>query len=271
LDHLHSPTPPSGIHIHNYSTTLPIKKGLSSSAAVSVLVARAFSCCYDLRLSIEQEMHFAYEGERLTGSKCGRMDQAGCAFGSRPVLLTFDGADVICEPVLPIEPDLTAKNGEAPSSMSAAPIRMVIVDLCSTKDTAAMLAALQRPFPHPRDEFDAGVHRWLGELNDDLTANRALAALKKRDAPLLGKLMTEAMANFDKYGAPLSPELDAPVLHKCLAYPALQRHIHGGKSIGCGGDGSAQFVCRDALAQEEVMRIVKEELNMTPIKIDVFL
>ena len=39
-----------GIHIDNYSTTLPMGKGLSSSAAVCVLVARAFSKLYELKM-----------------------------------------------------------------------------------------------------------------------------------------------------------------------------------------------------------------------------
>ena len=154
----------TGLVLNNYKTTLPIKKGLSSSAAVCVLTARAFnrlyvartflqpfltkkarqhqrdikpaslpteqhshiptqSCptsrvstvrlvalavatlvvttlvvallpallpalrCgrYNLKLSTRGEMEFAYQGEILTPSKCGRMDQA-CAFGCRFVL-----------------------------------------------------------------------------------------------------------------------------------------------------------------------------------------
>jgi hypothetical protein len=35
-------------------------------------------------------MELAYQGEITTPSRCGRMDQ-GCAFGNRPVLMTFDG------------------------------------------------------------------------------------------------------------------------------------------------------------------------------------
>ena len=36
-----------GLVINNYKTDLPIKKGLSSSAAISVLTARAFNRIYD--------------------------------------------------------------------------------------------------------------------------------------------------------------------------------------------------------------------------------
>jgi galactokinase len=63
------------VTIDNYRTSLPVKKGLSSSAAVCVLVARAFSHAYGLACSTRDEMEMAYLGERTTPSKCGRMDQ----------------------------------------------------------------------------------------------------------------------------------------------------------------------------------------------------
>ena len=64
-----------GLDIDNWSTTLPLKKGLSSSAASCVLVARAFSVAFQLRLSARGEMAYAYAGERETPSLCGRMRQ----------------------------------------------------------------------------------------------------------------------------------------------------------------------------------------------------
>src|SRR5690606_6490526 len=69
-----------GIEVDNYQTTLPVRKGLSSSAAFSVLLARAYNRVYDLKLTIRAEMEAAYQGEIRTPSRCGRMDQ-GCAFG----------------------------------------------------------------------------------------------------------------------------------------------------------------------------------------------
>ena len=92
-----------GLEIDNYETDLPLKKGLSSSAAFCVLVARAFDRAYSLRLTVRGEMECAFAGERLTPSKCGRMDQA-CAFGSRPVLMTYDADFLKVEPVLVSEP-----------------------------------------------------------------------------------------------------------------------------------------------------------------------
>ena len=43
-----------GVTIDNYLTTLPLKKGLSSSAAVCVLVVKALDIVYDLNLDIQQ-------------------------------------------------------------------------------------------------------------------------------------------------------------------------------------------------------------------------
>ena len=67
-----------GLEIDNYLTDVPVKKGLSSSAAVCVLVARAFNRIYDLKMTTRGEMELAYFGEITTPSRCGRLDQ-GCA------------------------------------------------------------------------------------------------------------------------------------------------------------------------------------------------
>lgn len=69
-----------GLELDNHTTTLPLKRGLSSSAAFCVLLARAYNQIYGLGLTVRGEMAVAYEGERLTPSQCGRMDQA-VAFG----------------------------------------------------------------------------------------------------------------------------------------------------------------------------------------------
>jgi len=63
-----------GLEVDNYLTDLPVKKGLSSSAAFCVLVARAFNRIYDLKMTVRGEMEFAYTGEITTPSRCGRMD-----------------------------------------------------------------------------------------------------------------------------------------------------------------------------------------------------
>ena len=145
----------AGVLLDNHRTTLPVKKGLSSSAAVCVLVARAFSRAFDLDLTVREEMSAAYAGERTTPSRCGRMDQA-CAFGpGRPVLLTFDGDTLDVEPL----------------DRVAADVHIVVADLEASKDTVVILRDLQTAFvagagnrPEP-DPVGVRVRRLLGETN----------------------------------------------------------------------------------------------------------
>ena len=56
-----SPHATNGLNIYNYKTTLPMKKGLSSSAAVCVLVATAFNLIFDLGLDQAEIMEIAYQ------------------------------------------------------------------------------------------------------------------------------------------------------------------------------------------------------------------
>src|SRR5690606_18471846 len=66
--------------INNYATTLPMKKGLSSSAAICVLTVRCLSLLNTgKQLPPQEEMELAFKGERLTPSLCGRLDQV-CAY-----------------------------------------------------------------------------------------------------------------------------------------------------------------------------------------------
>ena len=89
-----------GLKLLNHRTTLPQRKGLSSSAAACVLVVRAFSTVYGLGLSAADEMELAFRGEALTPSACGRMDQV-CALGQ--VLTLMVSSPTSHPPVYPFE------------------------------------------------------------------------------------------------------------------------------------------------------------------------
>jgi len=240
----------AGLVINNYRTTLPIGKGLSSSAAVCVLVARAFSRIYDLKMTVRGEMEYAYQGEILTPSMCGRLDQA-CAFGSRTVLMTYDGEFVDVEEV----------------SLQK-PMHFVIVDLCAQKDTTTILRDLQKAFPFAEDETQEGLHELLGPINAR-NIDKAQAAMSKGETAVFGAVMNDAAAAFRKYGGAACPsQLQAPILHRVLEEPKLQPLIHGGKGIGAGGDGTAQLLCRGLAEQAEVVRIVEQELGMSAMTLD---
>ena len=58
-----------GLVIDNYRTDLPVGKGLSSSASICVLTARAFNKVYDLKMTTRGEGEYAYQGEIATPSR----------------------------------------------------------------------------------------------------------------------------------------------------------------------------------------------------------
>lgn len=234
-----------GLVIDNYLTDLPIKKGLSSSAAISVLVARAFNRVYDLKMTIRGEMELAYQGEITTPSRCGRMDQ-GCAYGKRPILMEFDGDH------------LNVSELQVPEDMY-----FVIVDLNAQKDTTEILSRLNRCFPYAESELEEGVQNLLGPINKRIV-HQAVDALQSSDAQRLGTLMVEAQEFFDRYAGPACPEeLTAPILHKVLEDEALKSHIWGGKGVGSQGDGTAQFIARSEDDKKAVIEIIERDLGMS--------
>ena len=237
-----------GLEIDNYLTDLPVKKGLSSSAAISVLVARAFNRTYDLKMTTRGEMEYAYRGEITTPSRCGRMDQ-GCAY-QRPILMTFDGDRV----------DVT----ELSVSEN---MYFVIVDLGAGKDTLLILSQLNHCYPFAESELEKNVQHYLGPLSAQIT-QEAYQALRDGDAESVGKLMNRAQAAFDKHLIPACPsQLTAPVLHKVLNYEPIQPYIWGGKGVGSQGDGSAQFIVKDEESQARVIEIIERDLQMSCLKL----
>lgn len=242
-----------GLEIDNYFTDLPLQKGLSSSAAFCVLVARAFHQVYDLKMTRRGEMELAYLGEITTPSRCGRMDQA-CAYGNRPILMIFDGDDMEVKPLNPVQ-DLF----------------FVLVDLGRKKNTQLILDSLHQCYPIARNEIAQNVQNYLGKISANLT-QEAAEALERGDGKLLGKLMTLAQREFDRNIVPAcSSELLAPVLHELLNYQPIQPYILGGKGVGSQGDGTAQFVVKDAPSQEKVMEIIERDFpEMKAFKLTIY-
>ena len=229
-----------GVRIRITDMTLPMKSGLSSSAAICVLVARAFNLLYNLNLNTLGEMNIAYLGELRTSSRCGRLDQA-CAFGVKPNLMTFDGDEI-----------------EVRSLNVKKHLYWVFADLCAEKDTIKILSDLNKAYPFPNSEAERAEHEALGEKNLELV-DKAIKCMAEGDAEGLGRLMTEAEALFDAQVAPMSTALYAPKLHSVLQDPNIQPLVWGGKGVGSHGDGSVQFLARSQDAQQQLVDYLNEQ------------
>ncbi|MBI9049326.1 MAG: GHMP kinase [Anaerolineaceae bacterium] len=240
-----------GLVVNNYMTDLPIKKGLSSSAAICVLTARGFNRIYDLKLTIPGEMDLAYQGEITTPSRCGRLDQ-GCAYGNRPVLMTFDGDHLQTSEIL-VEKEL----------------HLVVVDLQAKKDTLAILNHLNHCYPTAENDIERGVQELLGATNKRIV-HQTIDHLRSGNAEQLGKLMVEAQDQFNTYAIPACPEeLTAPALNNLLNYAPIQPYVCGGKGVGSQGDGTAQFITDSAENQKKVIEIIERDLNLPCLELTI--
>lgn len=233
-----------GIHVTVTAMDLPVKSGLSSSAAICVLVARAFNQLYNLNLNTIGEMRIAYSGEQRTPSRCGRLDQA-CAYGVNPVCMTFDGSEIYVKP-------LTVK----------VPMYFVIADLNASKDTVKILGDLNKCYPFAQNDIERNVQQALGEDNERFITS-AIDYIENGDMPDFGKLMEEYQKNFDLKVAPACKEqLASPVLHSVINDVNIREFIYGVKGVGSQGDGTVQFLCKDEESQNKLISYLKKERGM---------
>ena len=234
-----------GVHLEITKMDLPMKSGLSSSAAVCVMVARAFNLLYGLHLNTSGLMNIAYWGEQRTPSRCGRLDQA-CAFGVNPVSMVFDGNEVDVERI-------TVKK----------PLYYVFADLMAGKNTVKILADLNKAYPFASNEKEANLQKALGQDNE-IIIQKAIKLINTGDAEGLGKLMTEAQQLFDTKVAPMSPEeLKSPVLHSVLNDPEVKKYTYGAKGVGSQGDGTVQLLAKDEDTQKALVDYLQNVRHMT--------
>lgn len=223
-----------GISVDITRITLPIKKGLSSSAAICVLIARAFNMIYDLQISVRGEMEAAYRGEIMTPSRCGRLDQA-CAYGTKPVLMRF-----------------ASENIEVDRMTVGKTLHWVFADLSGQKDTRKILAALNACYPFAQNEQATKVQEALGADNRHII-EAVIEAMKVGDERRIGELMNESQRIFDEKIAPICPsELRSPLLHQVMNDPKVRELSLGVKGVGSHGDGTVQMICSDEQRQREL-------------------
>lgn len=234
-----------GMHLEITKMDLPMKSGLSSSAAICVMVAKAFNQLYNLHLNTLGIMNMAYWGEQRTPSRCGRLDQA-CAFGVNPVAMTFDGNELDVDRI---------RVGK--------PLYYVFADLMAGKDTVKILADLNRAYPFPHNDMERILHEALGADNQAIT-QKAMTYISQGDSVSLGALMIEAQQLFDQKIAPMCPEeLTAPVLHSVLNDEKVKSLTYGAKGVGSQGDGTVQFLAKDASSQSLLIDYLQKERGMT--------
>ena len=238
-----------GIHITCTKTTLPIKKGLASSAAICMGVIRAYNQLYSLGIDVETEMELAYKAEKEIGSKCGKLDQI-CAYGKGVRKIEFDSgqmkiSDVEC-------------NGEW---------HFLIVDLDGQKDTKRILSDLNKCYPFPTNDRMKKLYDTFGGFNKGIVGE-AVKRFAVGDSTMVGQLMVDYQRDFDKNVAPFSDELSAPLLHNLFSLIQDREGVLGYKGVGSQGDGMAQILVRDAASVKKLRKFIETELHLPCLSID---
>lgn len=234
----------SGLRIYNYHNDLPMKKGLSSSAAVCVLVVLAFQSVFSLSMSTADVMELAYQGEMLTPSRCGRMDQ--CVVMGAGAIGLMEFTDSGCS----LEKIKCFNN-----------LHFVVADLNAKKETIVILRELDSCFPHPQDETQALMHEYVREMA--MTSAKARLSIETGDINGLAEAMNTAQTCFDRCAMPNCPsELTSPKLHQLMADTRLREMSLAIKGVGSQGDGSVQLLCRNKEDQELILGYVREHYGM---------
>ena len=238
-----------GLNIQITKMDLPIKKGLSSSAAISILLVKAFNSLYNLNLSEHEIKEIAYEGEHLAGSKCGRLDQE---------TVTKEGL---------VKITFYEDHAESEEIFVKEEINIVVADLNSKKNTSKIMKDFNSCFPYAKDKKQKTVHDMVGIKNLKLV-NKAAKYIQTGNKKKLGKIFNKIQKLIDRTYV-VCDELKAPKLHEVLKDKTIQKLSYGGKGIGSGGDGAVQVLAKDKKTQKELLKYFKEKLKMEAFEINI--
>lgn len=233
-----------GIDIEIKYNDLKIKKGLASSAAISVLVAKAFNILYELDLEPYEIMKIAYEGEHIANSMCGRLNQI-CAKGISLSKINFEKECLDIEPI-DVKEDLN----------------YVVVDLDGKKNTKKILLKLHSCLPFPKTEDERNLFDFLCRKNNHIV-EKAKTCIENGDKKSLGRILIETQKLIDEVTNFLGDDFKLPKLHSLLEDKNIQKYIYGAKSVGYGGDGAVELLAKDSMSQELLEEYINQNLNLT--------
>jgi galactokinase len=238
----------AALHVRS---TVPIGKGLSSSAALEVGVLRALRALYRLALDDVQLARFAQQAEiQYAGVHCGIMDQMASSLCSPGRMLFLDtrtldrhllplpggSAVVVIDSGIARELRATSYNARREECERAARL----LGVAALRDVPG--AGLVRDLPAPLDRRARHV----------VTENaRVLEAAQGVDARQFGRLMSESHASLRDDFEVSIPPIDALVT-------LLQQHpdVYGARIMGAGFGGSCVALARSgavAAVQRDVV------------------
>ncbi|WP_031095674.1 MULTISPECIES: galactokinase [unclassified Streptomyces] len=259
----------TGADIH-LSSTVPTGAGLSSSAALEVVIALALNDLYDLDLQRWRLARLCQRAENVyVGAPTGIMDQTASACCEQGHALFLDTRDL--------------SQQQIPFDLVAEGLRLLVVDTqvkhahsggeygkrrAGCEKGAALLGVdALRDIPY--DGLDAALAR-LGDeeevirlvrhvVTEDQRVERAVALLRAGDTRAIGPVLTEGHASLRDDFRISCPELDL-VVDTALAAGALGARMTG------GGFGGSAIVLAEATDVDTLTKAVEEAFAAADFK-----
>lgn len=267
---------PSGVDILFYGN-LPDGAGLSSSAAIEVLTARALNDLFNFNLDGVKIALFAQEAENnFVGMHCGIMDQFASSMGKKNNAVLLDCATLKYEyaPLDLGDYKIVITNSNVPHSLNSSDYNLrrkqceeavnyinkitPIKKLCelSPSDFKAVKDAIKTP---------EALRRARHAITENARTIQAYNALKSGDLMTFGKLMNESHISLrDDYQVTI-PELDA------LAELAWEQDgVAGSRMTGGGFGGCTVSIVKGNLIDNFIKNVGDGYLKRTGRKADFY-
>ncbi|MFJ9706163.1 galactokinase [Streptomyces sp. NPDC101234] len=253
--------PVTGADVH-LASTVPTGAGLSSSAALEVVIALALNDLYELGLQRWQLARLCQRAENVyVGAPTGIMDQTASACCEAGHALFLDTRDL--------------SQKQIPFDLAAEGMRLLVVDTqvkhahsggeygkrrAGCEKGAALLGVdALRDIPY--DELDSALDR-LGDeeevrrlvrhvVTEDQRVERVVALLEAGDTRAIGPVLTAGHASLRDDFRISCPELDL-VVDTALASGALGARMTG------GGFGGSAIVLAEAADVDTITKAVEE-------------
>jgi galactokinase len=240
------------------SSTVPIGKGLSSSASLEVSVARALNHAFDLNLS---DVDIAMVGHRaetdFVGAPVGIMDQMVCSLGDSSTALFLDAATGTFEKIpIPVTVELGVIDSGIAHSHASGEYRTRRREC----DEAAQRLGVRwlrdvsvddlpriEQLPAPLDRRARHV------VTENARVLSAVEAMRRSDAQTLGRLFLESHASMRE-----DFEVSLPAIDTLVDIAASDPETYGARLTGGGFGGAIIILCKRSATRVVTDRTLRQ-------------
>lgn len=234
-----------GLNLEIYKSDLPIKKGLSSSAAICILIVEAFNQIYNLKMTKDEQIEAAYQGEHLALSNCGKLDQI-TILETGLIKIVFAEKRAIVTPI-----KLKKK------------MYFIIADLGAKKDTVKIIDDLSNCFPFPKNRMEKKIQRIMTVKNKKIVDN-VEKSIENGNLKMVGRNLIKFQKNKDKCSM-ICSEFIAPKLHLLLNDKKIKKLSYGAKDVGSGGDGSIEILAKNEECMLQICKYLESKYSLKSI------